>query len=199
MVKVPSASHLEAAFYLRINLPEKHWTLLLMGNSVHEAENMLKTYISAQGMKGCDPFAVLLRMLTYYSDFVNKDADALGHEAAILELTTGLGSLGYNAPPEIRVEDLKTKRMSWLIGNIRNADQAVTFQTELIPFIQNLHLKLLSYKVCGNVSIDSLRNSSQDIHEAFQALKSSMKWRRDMVRGSRERAQALYEGVSGSL
>lgn len=150
-------------------------------------------------MKGCDPFAVLLRMLTYYSDFVNKDADALGHEAAILELTTGLGSLGYNAPPEIRVEDLKTKRMSWLIGNMRNADQAVTFQTELIPFIQNLHLKLLSYKVCGNVSIDSLRNSSQDIHEAFQALKSSMKWRRDMVRGSRERAQALYEGVSGSL
>ena len=166
---------------------------------MHEAENLLKTYIPEQGRKGCEPFAVLLLMLTYYSDFVSKDANALGHEAAMLELTTGLGSLGYNAPHEIRIENLQTKRMSWLMGNMRNADLAVTFQTELISFIQNLHLKLLSYKVGENVSIDSLRRSNQDIYEAFQALKSSLKFRRDVVRVGRERAQALYDGVSRSL
>ena len=162
-------------------------------------EIALKAYISAQGRKPCDPFALLLVTLKSYSGSVLNDANDLGHQAAVLERTTGLGSFAYSAQPEIRIEDLKTKHMSWLIGNLRIAHKALDFQTELIAFVQNQHLKLLSYKASKSISIDSLRGPSRDIHEAFQALKNSMEWKRNAFRiETRDRAQSLYEGVSRS-
>ena len=161
---------------------------------MEKIETLLKT--SAPRWVTCDPFVALLLILTFYSDFIYQDAGNLGHQAAILERTTGLGSFAYSALPDINVEDLKTKHMSWIIGNLRVANCAVGFQTELIAFIQASHLKMLSYKSSETISIDSLRNLSQDIHEALQALRNSMEWKLKGVRTGQERAQALHEGVS---
>ena len=163
---------------------------------MEKIENLLKT--SAHRWATGDPFMALLLILTFYSDFIYQDAGNLGHQAAILERTTGLGSFAYSALPDINVEDLKTKHMSWIIGNLRVANGAVGFQTELIAFIQASHLKMLSHNVSETLSIDSLRNLSRDIHEALQALRNSMEWKLKGVRTGQERAQALHEGVSKS-
>ena len=200
LVKVPSASHLEAAFYLRIQPLKRRWTLLVMGNTVQNLETEIKSYISSQGRQTCKPFAIILMIIRAYFEFVLNDANNLGYQAAVLEQTTGLGSFAYSAPPELRIEDLKTKHMSWLIGNLRIAHKALDFHTELIVFVQNEHLKFLSYEAHKAVSPDSLRGRSHDLHEAIQALKCSMDWKLRAFRiEPQDRAQSLYEGVSSSF